>query len=63
MFYWILVATLVGTGTAFIWDFKFRKPNNKELFGLVILVAVVMFASLLYKKYIPASPTIEFGEL
>lgn len=63
VFYWILVATLVGTGTAFIWDFKFRKPNNKELFGLVILVAVVMVASLLYKKYIPASPTIEFGEL
>ena len=63
VFYWILVATLVGTGTAFIWDFKFRKPSNKELFGLVILVAVVMVASLLYKKYIPASPTIEFGEL
>lgn len=54
-FYWILVATLLGTGTAFIWDFKFRKPNNKELFVLVLIVAVVLILSLLYKKYIPAS--------
>lgn len=54
-FYWVLVATLFGTGTAFIWDFKFRKPSNKELFVLVLVVAMVLILSLLYKKYIPAS--------
>lgn len=63
VFYWILVATLLGTGTAFVWDFKFRKPTNKELFVLVVLVAIVMLASLLYKKYVPAAPPVEFGEL
>ncbi|MCI5698569.1 MAG: CDP-alcohol phosphatidyltransferase family protein [Clostridiales bacterium] len=63
VFYWILVVTLLGTGTAFVWDFKFRKPTNKELFIIVGIVAFVLVASLLYKRYIPASPPVEFVQL
>ncbi len=46
IFPWILVATLFLTGTAFIVDFKFRKPSNRQLGLLVLFVAVVLFISL-----------------
>lgn len=62
MFYWILVLTLFATGTAFIVDFKFRKPTNKELLVVVLIVAVVLAGSMMYKKYIPAEPPMYLTE-
>ncbi|MDD6920232.1 MAG: CDP-alcohol phosphatidyltransferase family protein [Eubacteriales bacterium] len=56
MFYLVLVFTFAITGLAFIIDFKLRKPNNKELFILVIIVAVVVIASLNYRNYVMIHP-------
>ncbi|SFE59114.1 CDP-diacylglycerol---serine O-phosphatidyltransferase [Peptostreptococcaceae bacterium pGA-8] len=56
MFYWTLIATLLITGTAFIVDFKLRKPNNKELLVLVTIVAIVVVINLLYKKFFLIQP-------
>lgn len=55
-FYWILVATLMFTGTAFIVDFKMRKPTNKELTVIVIIVTIVVIASLWHRAYVVVKP-------
>ncbi len=56
MFYWVLLATLFATGTAFIVDFKFRKPSNKELVIIVLVVFVVVLWSWWNKNYIMTHP-------
>ncbi len=46
VFRMILMATMFITATAFIVDFKFKKPSNKQLFVIVLLVAIVLMISL-----------------
>ncbi len=52
VFYWVLLLTLFVTGTLFIVDFKFKKPNNKQLFVIIAIVAFVLAITWLYKKYV-----------
>ncbi len=42
VFNWILTTTLLVTGIAFITDFKFKKPTNKTLTGLVTIIGIVL---------------------
>ncbi len=42
VFRMILRITMFATATAFIVDFKFKKPSNKQLMFIVALVAVVL---------------------
>jgi CDP-diacylglycerol--serine O-phosphatidyltransferase len=44
--HWILTALLVISGTAFIIDFKLKKPSNKLLAVCVVVVAAAVFALL-----------------
>ncbi len=55
-FYWVLLGTLMMTGTAFIVDFKLRKPNNKELFIIVLIVSAVVLWSWFHKQFIAIHP-------
>ncbi len=50
-FQWILLITLFIVATLFILNFKLRKPSNKELCLMVIVVAVVVSVILLYSDY------------
>ncbi len=50
VFNMVLSATLLVTGIAFIVDFKLRKPNNKQLTVLVLLVAAAL-VFILSRKY------------
>ncbi len=56
VFYWILLATMLLTGIAFIVDFKLRKPTNKELLIIVITVFIVLAISWWYKKFVILHP-------
>ncbi len=51
IFYWVLLGVMLITGIAFIVDFKLRKPNNKELVIIVIIVAIAMIRILLRTYY------------
>ncbi len=46
IFHYVLMATLFLTATAFITNFKLRKPTNKQLVFLVTLVIIVLAVSL-----------------
>lgn len=50
-FKWVLLATLFVVGTLFIVNFKLKKPSNRELFLLVVLVGCAVVAILLFSKY------------
>jgi CDP-diacylglycerol--serine O-phosphatidyltransferase len=50
-FKWVLLATLFVVGTLFILNFRLRKPTNKELYLLVIIVACAVTVILLYSDY------------
>jgi CDP-diacylglycerol--serine O-phosphatidyltransferase len=50
-FKWVLMATLFIVGTLFILKFRLRKPSNKELTLLVIIVALAVSVILLYSDY------------
>ncbi len=56
IFYWALLLTLLIVGTLFIVDFKLKKPNNKQLLILIVLVAIVLAISWYYKKYMIVHP-------
>lgn len=59
-FYWAILLTLVIAGTLFIVDFKLKKPNNRQLLFLVVLVAVVLSFSWWYNQFVvPLTPYIE----
>ncbi len=51
IFYWVLLGVMLVTGTAFIVDFKLRKPNNKELIVIVLIVAIAMIRILIRTYY------------
>lgn len=51
VFKWILVAMLFIVATLFILDFKLRKPSNRQLCFLVIIVAIAVSVILLYSDY------------
>lgn len=51
VFRWILLATLYIVGTLFILKFKLRKPSNKLLCLIVIVVAIAVSIILLYSDY------------
>ena len=50
-FKWVLVGTLLLVGTLFIVNFKLRKPSNKLLALLVIVVGCAVVVILLFSKY------------
>ena len=50
-FTWILLATLFIVATLFILNFKLRKPSNKQLFLLAIVVAFAVSVTLIYSDY------------
>lgn len=56
IFYWALLATLIVTGTLFIVDFKLKKPNNKQLLALVLLVSFVLGIAWCYNQFVVAHP-------
>lgn len=51
MFYILLTAMLFGVGTLFVIDFKMKKPSNKILAALVLLVAVAIIVTFAYVQY------------
>ncbi|MDD4113605.1 MAG: CDP-alcohol phosphatidyltransferase family protein [Herbinix sp.] len=51
MFKWILLTMLFVVATLFVLNFKLRKPSNKQLCLLVIVVAIAVSAILLYSDY------------
>lgn len=51
IFKFVLLMTLLIVGTLFIINFKLKKPNNKELFLLVILVACAVLVMLFFSRY------------
>ncbi len=51
VFYVLLVLMMFGVGTLFIADFEMKKPSNKKLAMLVILVAIVVLVSFAFKRY------------
>ncbi|PXV84758.1 CDP-diacylglycerol--serine O-phosphatidyltransferase [Lachnotalea glycerini] len=51
VFVWVLMATLYIVGTLFIINFKLRKPSNKQLFLLVMVVACAVIVILLFSRY------------
>lgn len=48
VFKWILFASLFIVGTLFVVNFKLKKPNNKQLTFLVIIVAIAVLAILFF---------------
>lgn len=48
---YVLMGSLLIVGTLFIIDFKFRKPTNKQLSILVIIVACAVITNLLFSEY------------
>ena len=50
-FKWVLIAMLFIVGTLFIINFKLRKPTNKQLTFLVIIVAFIVSIILIYSEY------------
>lgn len=50
-FKWVLLAMLFIVATLFILNFKLRKPTSKQLYLLVIIVAVIVSFILLYSDY------------
>lgn len=50
-FKWVLLGTLFVVGTLFIVNFKLRKPTNRQLCFLVILVACAVAAILFFSRY------------
>ncbi len=55
-FYFVIMLTMLATGIAFIVDFKFKKPTNKQLAILVLIVCIVLIISWWYKKYVIIHP-------
>ncbi len=51
VFKWILLTTLFVVATLFILNFKLRKPSNKQLCLLVIVVACAVSVILFYSDY------------
>ncbi len=56
VFYWVLLLSMLTTGILFILNFKLKKPNNKQLFLIVSLVAIVLAITWFYKQYMVAHP-------
>lgn len=50
-FRWILLITLFIVATLFILKFRLRKPSNKQLCLIVIVVAIAVSVILLYSDY------------
>lgn len=50
-FKWVLLAMLFIVATLFIVDFKLKKPTNKQLIVLVLIVAFMVSTILLYSDY------------
>jgi CDP-diacylglycerol--serine O-phosphatidyltransferase len=50
-FRWVLLAMLFIVATLFIINFKLRKPSNKQLSLIVIVVAFIVSIILLYSEY------------
>ena len=50
-FRWVLLATLLIVGTLFVVNFKLKKPSNKLLAVLVLVVAAAVLVILLFSKY------------
>lgn len=50
-FKWVLLAMLFIVATLFIVDFKLKKPTNKQLIVLVLIVAFMVATILLYSDY------------
>ena len=50
-FKWVLLAMLFIVATLFILNFRLRKPTNKQLSLLVIIVAFIVSIILLYSDY------------
>ena len=48
----ILIVMLFGTGTLFIADFKMKKPSNKVLALLVLIVAAAIAVTFAYSKHL-----------
>lgn len=51
VFKWILLFMLFAVGTLFILNFKLKKPSNKQLCVIVIVVAIAVSGILLFSKY------------
>lgn len=51
--YFVLVLniTMLLTGILFIWNFRFRKPTNKELIVIIAIVAVAVLYILVYYQW------------
>ncbi len=50
-FKWVLLAMLFTVATLFILNFRLKKPTNKQLSLLVVIVAVIISIILLYSDY------------
>ncbi|HPU63560.1 MAG TPA: CDP-alcohol phosphatidyltransferase family protein [Mobilitalea sp.] len=50
-FKWVLLAMLFVVATLFITNFKLKKPSNKQLIAMVIIVAAIVSVILLYSDY------------
>lgn len=50
-FKWVLLSMLFIVATLFILNFKLRKPTNKQLIAMVIIVAFIVSIILLYSDY------------
>ncbi|CRZ34062.1 CDP-diacylglycerol--serine O-phosphatidyltransferase [Herbinix hemicellulosilytica] len=50
-FRWVLLAMLFIVATLFITDFKLKKPSNKQLIAMVMIVAAIVSVILLYSNY------------
>lgn len=51
VFKWVLTAMLLVVATLFILNFRFKKPTNKQLLILTIIVAFMVSVILLYSDY------------
>jgi len=51
MIEYILMANLLVVGTLFIIRFKFKKPTNKQLSILALIVACAVLANMFFSKY------------
>lgn len=50
-FKWVLLAMLFTVATLFITNFKLRKPSNKQLITMTIVVAFIVSIIILYSDY------------
>ena len=50
-FKWVLLAMLFIVATLYILNFKLRKPSNKQLYLMVVIVAFIVSIILLYSDY------------